>query len=447
MRAKSVRTRTLWLLPVALSVLGLICWQEIVRVNHAPDCTRVHIVFLVPMRQADVEAKLHLIPEQPEIVPEYESHWANPCTLVVELREPDRLRGQEITVRINRAASRIPLLKKSVTASTRRPVRPALYRVNPVTPSMGPVEILFNTPLAPDSVPGNIMITLNDRPVEGRLQPRRIQAGDSLLEDRSVWLFSPGEQLPQDTDLEVLIRGWIKSAGGLALGGEVRRTVRTAPRLEVLGTKPPDGASGVDLHPEIQVEFSQPLSWGWMEIEGVRGRFDVWANQIQFTPLEPLMPDREFTVRSRAVSRSGEPVHLDFSFRTLPLGDKIWVAVDLEGEHNVTVYRGSEVVRVFKASGGKVTSPTPLGTYFLYSRGYTFWNARLQEGAHYWVRFSGPYLVHSVPFDASGKLKQEEMEKLGQAASHGCIRLALEDARWFFHHVPNGTMIVIYNQH
>ncbi|WP_083756630.1 L,D-transpeptidase [Candidatus Desulforudis audaxviator] len=37
------------------------------------------------------------------------------------------------------------------------------------------------------------------------------------------------------------------------------------------------------------------------------------------------------------------------------------------------------------------------------------------------------------------------VEKLGQPVSHGCVRLSLADAKWFFHHVPNGTMIVIYN--
>jgi len=85
-------------------------------------------------------------------------------------------------------------------------------------------------------------------------------------------------------------------------------------------------------------------------------------------------------VHTRAVSSLGEEARVDFSFRTLEMGDRMWVAVDLEGE---------------------------------------FWSQRLQEGAYYWVQFAGPYLVHSVPFDASGKLKQEEIEKLGQPASHG----------------------------
>ncbi|WP_166485156.1 L,D-transpeptidase [Candidatus Desulforudis audaxviator] len=69
-------------------------------------------------------------------------------------------------------------------------------------------------------------------------------------------------------------------------------------------------------------------------------------------------------MHTRAVSSLGEEARVDFSFRTLEMGDRMWVAVDLEGEHNVTVYRGSEVVRVFKASGGKVTTPPPWGRFF-----------------------------------------------------------------------------------
>jgi hypothetical protein len=437
----------LWLVPVILLFLGLVWWREIIRVNHYPDHTTVKIVFLVPMDPGDLESKLHLVAEQPMVIPDYKGRWLNPFTLVVEIREPERFQGQQLTVRIDRAATRIPFLKKSATVTVRRPIRPELYRVDPVVPSTGPLKICFNTPLQPKSVMGNILVTLDGKAVDGKLEPRRIPVGGSVLEDRATWLFRPTKQLPHDTDLELVIRGGLTSAGGLAMNSEARRTVRTAPELQVVRTKPSHDAIGVDLHPEIQAEFNQSLSWGWMDMDGIQGRVEVWANHIQFTPLEPLMPDREYTVHIRAISRLGEQARTDLRFKTLTLGNKMWVAVDLEGEHNVTIYRGSEVVRVFKASGGKVTSPTPLGTYFLYNRGYAFWNQRLQEGAYYWVQFSGPYLVHSVPFDDSGKLKQEELGKLGQAASHGCIRLSLEDAKWFFHHVPNGTMIVIYNQH
>lgn len=448
MRTKITRARILVPAMLILVILSVLAWcPGITRVCHGRDYTTVRIMFPLPMNRADVEKKMRLQPENPRFRPGFRHRWAGPFLLEIEIQEPGRLRGQELTLRVDRAATRIPLLKKSAVATARRPVHPELQAVAGVVPSAGPMEICFNTPLNPETVPGNVRFILAGKPEAGTLTPQHITVDGREVTDYATWLFKPDKPLPHETAVELVVHSALKSEGGLPLGTEIRRSLRTAPELKVAGTRPRPGATDVDLHPEIQVEFNQSLSRGEMKVGDVPGQVDVWANHIQFTPLEPLMPDREYSVRTRAVSSLGEQAQLDFSFRTLQMGDRMWVAVDLEGEHNVTVYRGTEVVRVFKASGGKVTSPTPLGTYFLYNRGYAFWNQHLQEGAYYWMQFAGPYLIHSVPFDASGKLKQEEIEKLGQPASHGCVRLSLADAKWFFHHVPNGTMIVIYNQH
>lgn len=53
----------------------------------------------------------------------------------------------------------------------------------------------------------------------------------------------------------------------------------------------------------------------------------------------------------------------------------------------------------------------------------------------YCTRYSGPYLFHSVTYTRNGdsySLQGEEYEKLGQAASHGCIRLTVKDAKWIY---------------
>lgn len=53
----------------------------------------------------------------------------------------------------------------------------------------------------------------------------------------------------------------------------------------------------------------------------------------------------------------------------------------------------------------------------------------------YCTRYSGPYLFHSVTYTRnwdSYSLQKEEYEKLGTAASHGCIRLAVKDAKWIY---------------
>ena len=42
-----------------------------------------------------------------------------------------------------------------------------------------------------------------------------------------------------------------------------------------------------------------------------------------------------------------------------------------------------------------------------------------------------------------GDYLPEEGAKLGQPASHGCVRLAVADAQWFYDQVPDGTLVTI----
>lgn len=90
---------------------------------------------------------------------------------------------------------------------------------------------------------------------------------------------------------------------------------------------------------------------------------------------------------------------------------------------------------------------TPTGTYHIQrQRGNTFYNAKLREGAKYYVSWlnHGTYLFHSVPTGANGKVNVKEAAKLGKTqGSHGCIRLSIPDARWFSKTVPVGTKVVI----
>jgi lipoprotein-anchoring transpeptidase ErfK/SrfK len=65
-------------------------------------------------------------------------------------------------------------------------------------------------------------------------------------------------------------------------------------------------------------------------------------------------------------------------------------------------------------------------------------------GGYYWIRFYKDYLFHSVPFDKNNNMIQEEYNKLGTPASHGCIRLEVENARWLYEKLPHGVKVIIY---
>lgn len=65
----------------------------------------------------------------------------------------------------------------------------------------------------------------------------------------------------------------------------------------------------------------------------------------------------------------------------------------------------------------------------------------------YITRFNGSILFHSVPYYSQNPadLEYEEYNKLGQAASLGCVRLAVIDAKWIYDNCPTGTTVEVYD--
>jgi lipoprotein-anchoring transpeptidase ErfK/SrfK len=58
--------------------------------------------------------------------------------------------------------------------------------------------------------------------------------------------------------------------------------------------------------------------------------------------------------------------------------------------------------------------------------------------------FFNSYLFHSTPFDKDGNIILEDRLNIGKPASHGCIRLDVEDAKWFYESIPSGVTVNIY---
>jgi lipoprotein-anchoring transpeptidase ErfK/SrfK len=86
---------------------------------------------------------------------------------------------------------------------------------------------------------------------------------------------------------------------------------------------------------------------------------------------------------------------------------------------------------------------TVKGDFEIQDRGYSFYNPKYGDGAYYWVRFYKTYLFHSVPFDKKERIIEAEAAKLGEKASHGCIRLSLENSKWFYDNIPRGTEVTV----
>ena len=126
--------------------------------------------------------------------------------------------------------------------------------------------------------------------------------------------------------------------------------------------------------------------------------------------------------------------------------------IEVIRNHNIVIVYGldsnneyKKIVKVFTCSVG-LNGKTPTGTFKTSDK--SKWGS-LVGGVYgqYYTRIKGNILFHSVPYFKrdKGKLEWEEYNKLGTAASKGCVRLAVRDVKWIFDNCPTGTTVKIYD--
>ena len=105
-------------------------------------------------------------------------------------------------------------------------------------------------------------------------------------------------------------------------------------------------------------------------------------------------------------------------------------------------------VKTFACSTG-VYGGTPVGTYKISSK--FEWKKMIHDvWARYACLFSSQgqgLLIHSVPYYIQDKsrIEYKEYNKLGRAASAGCIRLSVADAKWVYENCKSGTAVRVYD--
>ena len=107
----------------------------------------------------------------------------------------------------------------------------------------------------------------------------------------------------------------------------------------------------------------------------------------------------------------------------------------------VTVYQYGNPVKAMVCSTG--TSTPRSGTYHT-SNKYEWRSLVGGVSGQYATRITGQILFHSVPYTRYGdksSLEYWEYDKLGSAASLGCVRLSVEDAKWIYDNCASGTSV------
>lgn len=114
--------------------------------------------------------------------------------------------------------------------------------------------------------------------------------------------------------------------------------------------------------------------------------------------------------------------------------------LDADGEYKT-------VVRRMICSTGTKSNPTPIETVKMPSKrarwGYfPEWDSHAQ----YLTRIDSLNAFHSVLYSAPNEraLSVSSYKKLGERASHGCVRLLVADAKWIYDNCQAGTIIRIF---
>ncbi len=111
--------------------------------------------------------------------------------------------------------------------------------------------------------------------------------------------------------------------------------------------------------------------------------------------------------------------------------------------HNVAIYSGGKgcwtPVHKWQCADGAPGSPTVKGEFSTGSKGYYFDSYGVR--CFYYTQFSGNYLFHSVLCNENGDVVDG---RVGMALSHGCVRLAKDNAKWIYDNIPTGTKVVVY---
>ena len=105
------------------------------------------------------------------------------------------------------------------------------------------------------------------------------------------------------------------------------------------------------------------------------------------------------------------------------------------------------LVRTMKCSTGLPATPTPKGTFQASTGPARRWHyfKEFFVWAQYAYYIQGDIMFHSVLYNnKGGSPTYGSVHNLGRKASHGCVRLAVENAKWIYQNCPAKTKVIVY---
>jgi lipoprotein-anchoring transpeptidase ErfK/SrfK len=250
---------------------------------------------------------------------------------------------------------------------------------------------------------------------------------DSATEDvtaRLSQVVGTATAVPGVTSVQVLIDGGVPL--GLFPGVDVTVPL-TARSLQVPSERPPAPSRVPATAPtnstrQVQARLAQLGYLLPSQVDG-RGGPATTTAIIAFQKWEGLQRDGVAGAATRArLARASRPTPVG------PARRGRWTEVLLDRQL-VLANDGGRVVRALHVSTGAAATPTPTGTYSVYSHITRWWSVPFRE----WLLWASPF-VGGIAFHQLSEVPV-------YPASHGCVRLPEATARWLWDFVSVGTTV------
>lgn len=396
------------------------------------------VSFLAPMNHQKAADSLTLTcVDYPGRKVAYHAEWISGNTIQIAIDESEYPRGLRYSLIFKKAPALIPPFSVSVSKKLRIGLVPRVIALDPPdkVPTGGPLVLVFNTPVDPESFRGSVRTT-----VPGAFSPLELgDGGEPPLYDYSRWVLTPEKKLENSTGYGIVIEGGLHGAGGVTSPVKAEIGFTTAPALEIAEIYPRPYDPSVWLGRHITVRADQDLREARIEVDGVPGKVSVSGKNAEFIPGELFLPSGKYQVTINLTSAYGEKVSRSFWFGTTNLGNQRWIGIKVGNPSTVKVYEGNKTLATFEGWLTLLQEKAPRVTMYEVKRdSSTGLNPKDTSPVRY-IQLNADIMIHHL---RPGEPHNHDQS--GIPPSYGCVLLNKPDLDWIYSNVPAKCMVVMH---
>ena len=192
---------------------------------------------------------------------------------------------------------------------------------------------------------------------------------------------------------------------------------------------------------------------GWKEIKGSKFYFDTKTGAMLTGKHTIAGKEYTFSENGKLQASDSDQDKMDAKAAALASDTDYLILVNCK-THRVGIYKGSQNnwkrLYYWQCADGRKGHETPRAVYRMGTEKTNAYPFKYfdSEGGRLWyaTKIWDVYLFHSVPYEIESEPNTVQDPTLGKSVSKGCIRLAIENAKWIYENIPQKTYCEIYDQ-